>query len=218
MISTGAMVLVARMVGEGHPQATAQVAGQALLAILMLALAVTVGVIALTGPIVDALMIGGEPALKADARLYLRIAMLGLPALMINLVLSGVLRGRGNTKTPMVIALVMNATQLILAFVMVIVLKGGIAAAGWAEVLARLVGATLMFFPFLGKKSLHPLSMKLLKPNWPMMGQLFRVGFPASVERTVVQGGYLMQNALIIGMGTQSATVYQVTSSISNIP
>jgi putative MATE family efflux protein len=218
MLSTGAMVLAARMVGEGRTTEVARVAQQALWAVLVLALAVTAGGMLLAGPIVEWLMKGSEPALKADTRLYLQVAMLSVPGLMINLVLSGVLRGSGNTKTPMAISMLMNGSQLVLSFILVVAVKGGIAAAAWAAVLARGLGAVLSYLPFHGRKSAYPLALRALRPDWPMLKRLFQVGFPASVESTVIQAGYLMQNALIVGMGTQPATVYQVTSSINTFP
>ena len=47
---------------------------------------------------------GAEAAVAADAVTYLRVSMLGLPAMLVVLAATGVLRGLQDTRTPLVVA------------------------------------------------------------------------------------------------------------------
>ena len=52
---------------------------------------------------------GGTAAVSAQAVIYLRISLLGAPAILMVLAGTGVLRGLQDTRTPLYVAVVANA-------------------------------------------------------------------------------------------------------------
>jgi putative MATE family efflux protein len=138
-LAYGTTATVARRIGAGDPRAAAEhgVAGVWLALGLGVALA-TVG-LALSGPIVSAM--GASARVAPYARTYLRISLLGAPFVLVALAGTGYLRGLQDTRTPLVIALVANAANLVLELVLVYGVHLGIAGSAWGTVIAQIAAA-----------------------------------------------------------------------------
>ena len=138
-LAYGTTATVARRIGAGDPRAAAEhgVAGVWLALGLGVALA-AVG-LALSGPIVSAM--GASAHVAPYARTYLRISLLGAPFVLVALAGTGYLRGLQDTRTPLVIALVANAANLVLELVLVYGAHLGIAGSAWGTVIAQIAAA-----------------------------------------------------------------------------
>lgn len=138
-LAYGTTATVARRIGAGDRRAAAEhgVAGVWLALGLGVALA-AVG-LALSGPIVSAM--GASARVAPYARTYLRISLLGAPFVLVALAGTGYLRGLQDTRTPLVIALVANAANLVLELVLVYGAHLGIAGSAWGTVIAQIAAA-----------------------------------------------------------------------------
>jgi putative MATE family efflux protein len=141
-LSYGTTAAVARAAGAGRSERTAGNAVQS----LWLALAIGVG-LALLGSVGAPLLVGlmgPSAAVRPNALLYLRIASLGMVPVLLGLVGVGYLRGLQDTVTPLRIALVANAVNLVLEVGAIYGLGMGLAASAWATVIAQ-TGAAVVF-------------------------------------------------------------------------
>ena len=68
---------------------------------------------------------------------YLRISILGAPALLLTLAGAGYLRGMQDTRTTLVIAVLANTANLLIELLFVYALDLGIAGSAWGTVLAQ---------------------------------------------------------------------------------
>ena len=84
------------------------------------------------------------PEVAGQATTYLRIAVLGVPALLVMLAATGVLRGLQDTRTPLVVAVVGNVANLVLNVVLVHGLGLGIAGSAVGSVLAQVGSAAAL--------------------------------------------------------------------------
>jgi putative MATE family efflux protein len=89
----------------------------------------------LARPIIGAF--GAPPAVTAGAVTYLRISLLGAPAMLAVLAGAGVLRGLQNTATPLVVSVVANVVNVALNATFVLGLRWGIAGSAWGTVIAQ---------------------------------------------------------------------------------
>ncbi len=137
--TTGA---VARQLGAGNRRAAAEqgIAGVWLAAALGLLL--TVLVLALAPTIID--VMGASRAVARPALTYLRISILGAPAMLIALAGAGYLRGLQDTRTTLLIAVGSNVFNLVLEVVLIYGVGLGIEGSAWGTVIAQ-VGAALVF-------------------------------------------------------------------------
>ena len=217
MITTGSAVLISRRVGAGDAVGAADALEQSLSLLLITSSALAALLFLLSGPLLRLLMPTAEDALMGEALIYLRVNAVSFPFLMLSSLLSVALRAEGNSRAAMILNVSTNALLAVFAWIFIILRHMGILGAGLSYLLARVLGAALAVFTILqpgGRFTLRPASV--LKPRLSAWKGIFRMGVPISVESVAVQGGYLAANALVVGLGTFDATVYQVASSVNN--
>jgi putative MATE family efflux protein len=80
---------------------------------------------------------GASPGVTAGAVTYLRISLLGAPAMLGVLAGTGVLRGLQDTRTPLAVAVGANLMNIVLNAVLVLGLGWGLAGSAWGTVAAQ---------------------------------------------------------------------------------
>jgi MATE family, multidrug efflux pump len=138
---------VARHVGAGNRRDAAETGVDGCWLAVGLGLALTVLGVVLAPAITD--LMGASTAVAPYAVTYLRISILGAPALLLALAGTGYLRGMQDTRTTLVIAVVANAGNLIVELLFVYVLDLGLAGSAWGTVLAQ-YGAAIAYLAIVG--------------------------------------------------------------------
>jgi putative MATE family efflux protein len=152
--------------------------------------------------------------------------MVTFPLALVNIIISGCLRGAGDTKTPMLIANIVNIVNVFLGFILIFGIRcpvfnihgTGITGAGWAVAISRAVGGILSIAALY--RPLNQLRTDLFKKfsfNTGLMKRILKVGIPAAMEQIVMQGGFLVLQVMISGMGTIAIAVYQICMSVNSI-
>lgn len=215
LMSTGGAVLLARSAGSGDYRESSRIVEQDLLMTLLASVFLAMGSLALTRPILKLLMRSAEENMFAEAVTYFRFIMLSLPPYLMYVVSTAMLRAAGNSRGPMVITLILNAVQVLTAYLLIKVAHMGIAGAGLAFVVARCVGMILaMMMLFRHHRSFQIQFSRIFRPHLPTWIRIMRIGVPDSMQSTLLQGGYLVANSMIVGLGTHPATVYQVVNTL----
>jgi len=218
LVPTGSIVIVARMVGARDLGAARDAAEQAAFLAVFVSLGTVILVETFAPAIIALTMPNADAELLTDTLSCCRIAFWSFPGYYISLVMGGVLRGKGDTRTPMLVSFVTNGGLLVCTILFVSVLKWGLMGASLALLVSRSVGGLLMMIPQFSKKNVLRLTVKgVLRPRWGIQLRMLRVGLFCSVEQTVIQGGYLFLSSQVVALGNMSYTVYQVISSLGQI-
>jgi len=138
-LAYGTTATVARRIGVGDAKGAAEHGVAGVWLALGLGVALAVGGLALSGPIVSAM--GASARVTPFALTYLRISLIGAPFVLVALAGTGYLRGLQDTRTPLVIALTANALNLGLELLFVYGLHLGIAGSAWGTVVAQVAAA-----------------------------------------------------------------------------
>jgi MATE family, multidrug efflux pump len=135
---------VARRIGAGDRRAGAELGVDGMWLALGLGLAVALAGLLLASTIVDAM--GASTGVRPFALTYLRISLIGTPALLLTLAATGYLRGVQDTRTTLIIAVASNVLNVGLEVLFVFGLHWGIAGSAWGTVAAQLVAAAAYVF------------------------------------------------------------------------
>jgi putative MATE family efflux protein len=137
-LAYGTTAVVARQLGAGQREAAIRHGIDG----FWLAAAIGVVVLAAGWPLTPVIVraFGGTAAVSGQATIYLRISLLAAPAMLMVLAGTGVVRGLQDTRTPLIIAVVANAVNIVLNATFVLGLHWGIAGSAWGTVIAQ-VGA-----------------------------------------------------------------------------
>ncbi|MEV8635545.1 MATE family efflux transporter [Streptosporangium sp. NPDC051023] len=140
-LAYGTTASVARQIGAGN---TRQAVKQGVDG-LWLAAGVGVAIIAVVWPLASPLvgLIGAEGELATQAVTYLRISLVGVPAMLLVLAGTGVLRGMQDTTTPLLVSVGSFALNAVLNLVFVLGLGWGVAGSAWGTVLAQSLAAAV---------------------------------------------------------------------------
>ncbi|MEX1007340.1 MAG: MATE family efflux transporter [Acidimicrobiia bacterium] len=130
---------VARQVGAGNQRAASEFGIDGCWLAIGLGLVLTVLGLALAPVIVD--VMGASSTVHPFAVTYLRISILGAPALLLTLAGAGYLRGMQDTRTTLVIAVASNTLNLLLELAFVYAFHLGIAGSAWGTVTAQFAAA-----------------------------------------------------------------------------
>jgi MATE family, multidrug efflux pump len=141
-LGIGTQTEVSHALGAGARDHAREVSGLALaLSALFGALMLGMGLLASA---MAASSMGASGAVHEGADLYLRIRLLGAPAVLVTLAAFGALRGLQDMRTPLWIALTINAVNVVLDAVLILGLgpvpSFGIAGAAWATVASQWIG------------------------------------------------------------------------------
>lgn len=217
LLSVGAAVLTARMVGARENAEASRTIEQSLLLTLIFSLTLTVLSLTLAHPIMKLIMPTVEAQLLNEAVSYFRVNSVSLPFLFLYTMLITVLRASGNSRAPFFITITQSIVQVIVAYIFINLFPLEVIGAGLSMVVSRIVGATLALVVVLRTHSVFFVQPRnILKPNKSIIKRLIRLGVPASLESCFVQFGYLLANSLTMGLGTDQAAIYSIANTLQS--
>ena len=211
-ISVGTNVIVAQLWGARRRQD----AGEAARHFLWLSIGVSLVLagIGIAGNQFVMQQLGAESAVIALALPYSTLIFLVIPCTVLIQVLSSILQGTGDTKTPMYGLIGVNLLHVFLAYPLIygqwgapaLGLKGAAIAVGFAEATGMLY-LLLRCRPILKESS--SLRLDLIRSIW-------EVGASVSGERIVQQAGIFIYTKLVLLYGTVAYAAHQVGLSIES--
>jgi putative MATE family efflux protein len=126
--------LVARRLGAGDTTGAVRAGIDGVWLALLVGIALVAVGVPLSDTVVD--LFGADPAVAAAAHSYLSISLWGIPALLLTLAASGLLRGLQDTKTPLIVAGVGFAANAALNAVFIYGFGWGVAGSAIGTVVA----------------------------------------------------------------------------------
>src|SRR6266540_1329585 len=131
-LAYGTTAAVSRLLGAGDEREAAHQAVQSLWLAALIGLGLVAVGYALADPVVGAL--GAEGAVRANALVFLRVSLPGIPAMLLVLAGTGYLRGLQDTRTPLLLAGGTAIGNLVLELVLIYGFHQGIGASALATV------------------------------------------------------------------------------------
>lgn len=140
-------------------------------------------------------------ALLPTALRYLRISFLGVPFMFISFGFQALLRGYGDTRTPMILSIssaVLDAvSDPFFIFGWMGLPEMGAAGAAVTTVITRgLAGFVGVYLLFSGRVALH-LHLDDLKPDWGLIRKIFDLGVPSSIGQSGTALGFTVITSLV---------------------
>jgi len=204
-LAYGTTASVARLTGAGRPEAAAAQAVQGLW--LAASLGVTLAVLgAWFGQRLLGLL-GAEGPVLDQAGTYLRISLLGAPAMLVMLAGVGYLRGLRDTMRPLWVAVGTAALNLILEVVLIYGFGLGIGASAAATVVAQWIGAGCYLVWIGSEVRCYEVS---LGPDWSALRRLALVSTDLMVRNLSLGGTFLVGTSVAARIGAAPVAAHQV--------
>ncbi|MFT5873515.1 MAG: putative MATE family efflux protein [Clostridium sp.] len=217
-LAIGGMVVVAQFIGQGNIKKANATMKQALFSGLIITFIITLIMFLLKDPIIAVLFGNAEPAVISNAHTYLSITLLTYPLITIDLVANGLLRGAGDTKTPMKVSIFMNIINVSLTYTFINIFGMGIVGAALGIAIARVSGGLIILIVLIrGSKILKLTNIKKFKFDKSLLKLIFGIGVPASIESLLFHGGKLITQIFIVNMGTIAIASNAIAGSVATL-
>ena len=213
-IDIGATVLVSQAIGAGQQERANRLARQAIVWGLLLAVPVSI-VMFVAAPTVIGLF-GAEPDVTAAATTYLQVTAATSVALFLSFVCGAVLRGAGDSRTPLQAAVLANIVNVIVAYVLIFGHFGlpalGVAGSALGAAAGRSLGAAYMLVVMArGRKAISLGGTWGWRPRLATARQLFTLGVPAAMEQVLSSGAFMVLVGVVALIGTHALAAQQIT-------
>ncbi|MFJ8879058.1 MATE family efflux transporter [Streptomyces albidoflavus] len=204
--TTGA---VARRVGAGELSAAIRQGMDGIWLALLLGAAVIAVVLPTAPALID--LFGASETAAPYAVTYLRISSFGIPAMLVVLAATGVLRGLQNTRTPLYVAIGGFVANAILNVVLVYGAGLGIAGSAWGTVIAQCGMAAVYLVVVVRGARKHGAS---LKPDAAGIRASAQAGAPLLVRTLSLRAVLMIATAVAARLGDTEIAAHQIILSL----
>jgi putative MATE family efflux protein len=210
-LAYGTTASVARLIGAGDERRAAHQAVQGMWLALLVGVVLAIATLALSSPLVALLGASGE--VRDQALIYLRISLLGVPAMLVVLAGTGYLRGLQDTRTPLVVAVVSAAFNLVFEWVLIYGLDYGIGASALSTVIAQWGSAAVYVIWVVRAVRAHEVQ---LGPHPGTLREISVVGRDLFIRTAALRGSFLAATAVATRIGTVDVAAHQIAFEIWN--
>ncbi|MFJ3829505.1 MATE family efflux transporter [Streptomyces sp. NPDC090046] len=200
---------VARRVGAGDLQAAIRQGMDGIWLALLLGVAV-IAVVLPTAPSLISLF-GASDTVAPYAITYLRISALGIPAMLMVLAATGVIRGLQDTRTPLYVAIGGFALNGALNVALVYGAGLGIAGSAWGTVIAQCAMAVAYLFVVVRGARRHGAS---LRPDTAGIRACAQAGAPLLVRTLSLRAILMIATAVAARLGDAEVAAHQIVLAL----
>lgn len=200
-ISVGASIMVSQYFGARNREALSMTIGSCITLTAIAGIVMTVVGLIVVRPL---LVILNTPTSILDwSTSYLQIILLGSVGLAYYNILSGILRGLGDSISALVYLLVASGLNIVLDLLFVIYFDMGVNGVAWATILAQAVSAILCFLRLSKMKDLFELKPSHLKMSKTHVMNIVHLGVPSGVTQAIMSMAMLIVQSLTNSFGEQ---------------
>jgi len=147
-------------------------------------------------------LIAPPPGVAEGAVTYLKIIFLGMLGASAYNILSGVLRGMGDSFYPLVYLVLACLLNIVLDILFVARFHMGVAGVAWATIIAQAISGALCLIRLVGMKNLIDINARTLTPDGPITRRLCQLGLPAGITQGLFSMSAIVVQGLTNSMGT----------------
>lgn len=211
-LAMGATVSIGQAIGANNLKEAASDIGNTVTLFLLLSLVLTVVLLVLVKPVVSIMSTPSEAVNGTIA--YLTICFIGIPFITAYNIISSILRGMGDSKSPMYFIAIACVMNIILDYIFMGALHLGPAGAALGTTLSQTVSVAVALI-FLIKKE-HGLSLHRpdFKPQSPIMGRILKIGVPIAMQDGLIQVAFILITIIANQRGLTDAAAVGIVEKI----
>ncbi len=161
-------------------------------------------------------LIGLPPHLIPDATLYFSVYVGGLIMMFGYNATSAVLRGLGDSRTPLYFLIIATILNIAFDLLFVLVFGWGIGGVAFATVLAQFIAFGLSVIYLNRTHQLIRFTLRGLVFDWNIFRKSLRIGIPTGMQHTFVSLGMLALISIVNRFGTNTIAAYTVAWRIDS--
>ncbi len=227
-VGVGLLAFIAKALGAGEKASARRAASQAVLAVLVVGIVVTLITVGLSGQIPKWMQVDKD--IRDLAGEYFLILYLPMLFRTASVIFGTVLRAAGDTKSPMKIGVVVNVINVVLNFLFIYPTRQltlfsyeftmwgadmGVIGAAVASAIAFTVGGILITIVLWRHPLVSPRG-ESLRPDMKIIRPCLRVAMPNMLQRFGTSLGYVAFASMINGLGEVSTAAHTIANTVES--
>lgn len=227
-LGVGFLSFIARSLGAGKKELARRASAQAVLAVIVVGVVFTALTLSLSSYVPVWMQIDSN--VQSLASRYFFILYSPMLFRSASIVFGTILRASGDTKTPMLVGLLVNIINVILNFLLIYPKRVwrafgrefavwgadfGVEGAATASAVAFTVGGILMTIALLRHKEISPVGYTV-KPDKEILKPCLRVALPNMMQRFATSFGYVAFASMINSLGEISTAAHTIANTVES--
>ena len=200
-ISAGAGIMVSQYFGAKNRNDLSHTIGNCITATLICCVGLVLVATPLIRPVLE--MLNTPDSILEWCVDYLQICLWGIAGLAFYNILSGILRGMGDSVWPLIFLLVATVINIVLDIVFVAVVGMGVAGVALATIIAQLVSAALCMVKLAVMRKDYDFGIKYMIPRGQYIKTLVRLGLPSGLTQAIFSSAMIIVQSLTNQFGEQ---------------
>ncbi|NLC53669.1 MAG: MATE family efflux transporter [Firmicutes bacterium] len=213
-LTMGSTVLIAQFYGAGRLDQVKKTIETTYIFLFVAALIFTLLGLVTSKPLLKLLKTPAE--IFPLAQDYLQIIFAGLIFTFGFNTISAILRGLGNSKTPLYFLILSTLLNIVLDLVFILVFGWGVAGAAWATVIAQAVSFLLGQFYLARRFELFRFDLKKIAFDWSIFRTTIKIGLPTGIQQMLVATGMMALSRIVNNFGTTAVAAYTAAGRIDS--
>ncbi len=227
-IGIGFLAYISQACGAGETHRAKRASAQAVLSVVVLGTFFTALTLSVS-PFVPVWM-QIDPAVQQLSAQYFFILYSPMLFRTASIIFGTILRAAGDSKTPMLAGLLVNAVNIVLNFLLIypsrtlslgdwsVFLPGagmGVIGAGIASAVAYVAGGIVITIALLRHPVISPLGQKM-KPDFSVLRPCLKVAMPNALQRFATSFGYVVFAAMINSLGEVATAAHTIANTVES--
>lgn len=198
-ISTGVGIMVSQYFGAKDREELSNTIGTGITLTALVSLFLMIIAPPIILPILS--MLNTPATIIYDCDAYLKILMYGIAGMAYYNILSGILRGMGDSFSALIYLLIATVLNIILDLVFVAEFNMGVAGVALATVIAQGISAAMCLFKLLHMREVFDLGFKQLLMTKRHVSQMVKLGLPSGVTQAIFSSAMIVVQSLTNSFG-----------------
>ena len=213
-LTMGTTILIGRHIGENDPKRAGKTVGAAICLFVVVAVVVSVLMLALAMPLTQVMQVPEEAIGQCVS--YLQICGAGMIFVTAYNVISGIFRGIGNSKLPLIFVAIACVVNIIGDLLLVGVFHMDVAGAALATIAAQAVSVILSLVIIKRTGLPFEFNKKMIRFHKHEIKSMLMLGLPIALQDTLTSLSFVLVNSMVNSLGLLSSAGYGIASKVIN--
>lgn len=214
-LSMGSSVLIGKAVGAKDKNLRNLIIGNSLIIFICVSFFITILLLILNSSIIKLISVPQEAV--SGTYKYLAVCFAGIPFIVAYNVISSILRGMGDSKTPMYFVAVACVCNIILDFVFIGFLKLEALGAALGTVISQAISVIISLVFLVHKKIIDGFNKSHFKIRKNVAWGIFKIGIPISLQDGFIQISFIIISVFANKRGLNDAAAVGIVEKIIGI-
>lgn len=217
-LATGGAVVVGQYLGRKDLRQAHSSAEQLIILLAVISSAIAALLLVFQSSILDLLFGRTDPAVMANCNIYYHIVVFSIPCIALYNGGAALFRTVGNSRTPMLISVLMNVVNVIGNAVLIYGFRMGVSGVAIPTLFSRALGMIIVLSLALRKSfTLNLRGLFRFRPDRHLLGNILSIGIPSGIENGMFQFGKLILMSLVSTLTLAEVTANAMGNAVATL-